>query len=103
MADLQGTTLEAMEEDQKRQIRKGTFRLKDTTAEAHKINRAKTMIWASDAVKNCGRTLYNYTAGLVFGQMAYAQTETPINLAEVLELLSEVRLPIHLQRGIRGR
>lgn len=90
MAALQGTTLEAMEEAMKQQIRDGTFKLKDAAAEDERIQRASWALWAYDAAANTGRALWNCTAGLVAGRLELVRTEYPINLGQILATLSEV-------------
>ena len=90
MAALQGTTLEAMEEAMKAQIRAGTYKYKDINEEAERIRQAGWWLQIMDTAKNTSFGVYNWTVGLLAGQIEYAQTEQPINLGEILQTLSEV-------------
>jgi aarF domain-containing kinase len=90
MAKLQGTTLEALEEQMKEEVRQGTRKLKDASADAAEMERIGKMLHRMDVVKNVPRWLYNWTVGLVGGQIEYKWTTKPINLGSILQTLSEV-------------
>jgi len=91
MAALRGTTLEAMEEEMKEQVRRGTReKLRDAGADAAEMERAAAAIGALDAAANAPRVLYNWTLGLLLGQWEYQKTVRPINLGAILRTLSEV-------------
>jgi aarF domain-containing kinase len=90
MARLQGTTLEAMEEKMKEEVRNGSRGLKDAGADAEEMVRVGRMIHSMDVVKNIPRWMWNWSVGLVTGRVEYEWTTKPINLGAILQTLSEV-------------
>jgi len=90
-AASRGTTLEALEAEQKREIERPDYQFRDTAEEARRVRRLRYVMRAGDALSNSWRVAYNYSLGWALGRpVDYVHTKPLINLGEVLQLLADV-------------
>lgn len=101
LAKIMGTTLEALEEQQKRDIEAGTFTFKSLEEENEQTERIRWILWLKDvtSVTNISRFLYNNLTPLPFvypksdstaGYLSYQWSERPLNLGKLLEIMAVV-------------
>lgn len=93
LAPLMGKTLEELEAENKKLIAEGKFNYKDVEQEKKAQQRTRVMLALKDIYEtNAARCIYNYSPlRLVYGPYEYKWTDTPIDLAPILEKLSLVQ------------
>lgn len=89
-AESQGKTYEEIEEEQLALIRSGKFKFKEVDEEAAKMKRYQLMLDVQRHVKNFGIAMFNYSAGLVLGELPYTEKQNLLNLAEIVRTISIV-------------
>lgn len=99
IAAIQGKTMEQFENEMKEKIKNGTFNfqsLKESKAQNEKISSYfywRDLLWGTEGggTANIYRALYNYSPlSWLYGSWEYSWERAPVDLGEMLELISLV-------------
>eukprot|EP01059_Diplonema_ambulator_P009952 TRINITY_DN19930_c0_g1_i1.p1 TRINITY_DN19930_c0_g1~~TRINITY_DN19930_c0_g1_i1.p1 ORF type:complete len:548 (+),score=251.10 TRINITY_DN19930_c0_g1_i1:42-1646(+) len=102
IADKMGTTLEELEEEQRRKLKTGELQLRSIQEETKHTDRIKTFLLCKDYVVNSAKAVVNATflPYLVRGShLPFEWTEAPLNMGAIMDTLVQVHADQLLVHG----